>query len=280
MFKVVLDIKTKANEIEIKNKKIEEQLRLEEEKKANYFIDLEKYLNNVSSQYGENIGISFYDTKTGENISINGDRYFIAASTTKVPLNMILYDKAYSGNISLDNRMNYSSVYFEDGTGIIQQNIQDSYILSDLSKYSIVYSDNIATNMIYGYLGGYNSVMREFDNYLGYQGCHSNNEITPNQATTYLKILYENKNENPYYNDLIKNLKNTTFKIRMEENLTNGIVAHKIGTYGSYVNDIGIVYGKNPFILSIYTSGIGNSESLITEITDYIYNEQNSKYPF
>lgn len=264
------------NENETKNKEKQIQnVQQEELNKENYFFNLEKKINEKISIYGDSIGFAFYDINSNTKIQINGDKYFNAASTSKVPLNMVLYDKVFNGEINLNSSVYYNNEYFEDGTGIIQFNIQSSYTLNQLCEYSIKYSDNIATNMLYEYLGGYSSVRYWFDNYLGYNANHSGNMITPNQSNTYLKILYENKNNNPYYDILIDNLKNTQFKIRMEQNLTNGIVAHKIGTYSSFVNDIGIVYAKNPFILSIFTDNIGCSETLITDLTDFLYVEQN-----
>lgn len=244
-----------------------------------YFLNLENNIIEKVSQYGENIGLSFYDIKNDKSISINGDKYFIAASTSKVPLNMVLYDKVFNNEIKLDSKIDYNNAYFEDGTGIIQEDIQDDYSIETLANYSIIYSDNIATNMLYDYLGGYSSVRNEFNKYLGYEAEHSGNKITPNQATTYLKILYENKNNNKYYNLLIDNLKNTIFKIRMEQDLIGGLVAHKIGSYETTINDIGIIYANNPFIISIYTNDITNADNLITEITNFIYKEQQENYP-
>lgn len=279
--------KTKDTEKDLETKeniKIEEILKenkeVEEDKNVNYFSNIEKYINDKISKYGENISLSFLDIKTGEEINLNGDVYFTAASTSKLPLNMVLYDQVFEGVINLEDKMNYNDAFFEDGTGIIQEDIQDSYSIEKLANYSIIYSDNIATNMLYDYLGGYTVVRNKFNEYLGYEAKHSGNQITSNQAKTYLKILYENKNKNPYYDKLINNLKNTVFKMRMSKNIENEMVAHKIGTYEPFINDIGIVYGKNPFILSIYTNSIIEAENLITEITDYIYNQQNLNYPF
>lgn len=278
----------KEKEIELKNKNKEEEERKQreilykeqyEKDKKEYYETLQQELDRLSSLYGTNIGISYYDINSGTSLNVNGDKQFTAASTTKVPLNMVLADKVFKENINLDTHISYNSGYYEGGTGIIQGNIQSSYSLSDLSDYSIKYSDNIATNMLYGYLGGFYNVRNIFSDYLGHQITTNENTITPNEATSFLKILYENKENNPHYDKLIDNLKNTDFKIRMEQNLSNGIVAHKIGSYGTYVNDIGIVYSNNPFILSVYTNGISSSESIITELTDFIYNKQNTNYP-
>jgi len=49
------------------------------------------------------LGIGFKDFNTGEELYINGDQPFPAASTFKVPLLIGLFDKAARGELSLDD---------------------------------------------------------------------------------------------------------------------------------------------------------------------------------
>ncbi|MBE6047004.1 MAG: serine hydrolase [Clostridium sp.] len=51
-------------------------------------------------------------------------------------------------------------------------------------------------------------------------------------------------------------MKQTTTHDRIDKYIPNDIVAHKIGDYERYVNDIGIIYTDEPYILAIYTEDV------------------------
>ncbi|MFL0245423.1 serine hydrolase [Candidatus Clostridium stratigraminis] len=233
--------------------------------------------NNIKDYLGKNIskvGLSYYDINSGKEIVINGDKTFLAASTIKVQMNMILDDMIQNGTVKENESIQYTEDSFEEGTGILQsQDLSKPISLSLLSDYSIIYSDNIATNMIIKRINYYN--MRNLiDAKLGHATDKSGNFITANDETTLLKQLYENVNNNSYYSKIIDDMKNTEFHDRLDFYLPHNIVAHKVGNYDSYVNDVGIIYTKNPYILSIYTNNLDNANEVIAHISKMIYDSQ------
>lgn len=274
--KISNDIKEKNVQVEeIKKELNDKREKIKEDK---FFLDITNTLNKVKEKYGDSIGISYYDINNKRNISINEDVAFTAASTTKVPLVMVLYNKVQNGEIDLNETMQYEDKFFEGGTGILQnKDLSEPLKISMLAEYAIKYSDNIATNMLYEKLGGYLKVYEEMDKILGYKTIHNGNKITTKDANNYLKILYENKDNNKYYNELISTMKNTVFDMRLSGKIDKKIVAHKIGTYDGYINDIGIIYGDNPFIISTYTKDIKNADDVISEISSYIYEKQSKR---
>ncbi len=249
------------------------------EQKA-YISSLKEQVTELVADSGDSVSVAYYDLDSDSGFSINGDETFTAASTIKVALAMMVADKIASGELSADESVAYESEDYETGTGIIQSDIQSSYTISTLLKYAIVYSDNIATNMLFRTLGGNETVRTYFyETYLNQTTYDlSENTITANDAITYLELLYENKDNNSYYDQIISYMRNTVFNVRLVTSLTKGNVAHKIGSIDSEVHDIGILYTDHPFLLAVYTNGVSDAESLISDITDLIYEKQSDSY--
>lgn len=243
-----------------------------------YFGNLETAISSKISEYGDSIGLTFYDIKTKRTISFNGDKTFIAASTSKVPLNMLLLNKVASGEIEEDTTIKYTDEDYEGGAGILQsQDLSSPIDIFTLSKYSIIYSDNIATKMISNLMGGKDIVYKQYDDILGYEANHTDNAITANDAAQYLKVLYFNKDDNPYYDTLLDNMKNTVYHDRIDKYIDQSLVAHKIGDYETYVNDIAIVYANAPYILTIYTNNVVDAKEIIAETSQIIFDYQNNR---
>ncbi|MFT8316298.1 MAG: serine hydrolase [Clostridium sp.] len=255
----------------IKEEKLkEEQLKSKKDKLEN---DIKSYLGgNVN-----NIGLSYYDITSGEQININSDKTFLAASTVKIQLNIVLADMFKNGQASENEKLTYTSGDYEEGTGILQDMDRSKpYAITTLADYSIMHSDNIATNMLIRRIG-YENFRTLVDKKLGYTTNHSDNYITAAQETNILTQLYENKDNNAYYSHIIDIMKNTDFHDRLDKYIDTKIVAHKIGNYSDYVNDAGIVYTDKPYAISIYTKGISNANEVIAHISKMVYDYQNEK---
>jgi len=121
----------------------------------------------------------------------------------------------------------------------------------------------------------YNNYKRLEDIKLGITTNHANNDITALGAFNALKSLNDGANNgNKNYSKILGLMKQTVFNDRISNNLPNSIVAHKIGNYGSNVDDIGIIYTEKPYILTIYTNGLRNPNATISGISDIIYARQ------
>jgi beta-lactamase class A len=217
------------------------------------------------------IGMAYYDIESGETFSINGDKYYTAASTVKVQMNMVLFDMVKEGKVNINEALQYTQADYEAGTGILQGKDKSKPIpLLTLSDYSIIYSDNIATNMIIRRIVR-TEMKKRFGQIVGHSVPMDQNSVTPNEGLTFLKRLYENKNKNEYYTRLIGVMKTTVFHDRLDKYVPKNIVAHKIGNYGAFVNDVGIVYAQKPYIVAIYTEGMPNANEVIATISKILY---------
>ncbi len=273
---------TKILELEKMNKELKketEQMKIDNEKlKEQEFLPSPIY-KKIQNYLGEDIskvGIAYYDINSGRNFSINGDKVFKAASTMKVPLNIIYYDLVSKGEIDLNEKLTYTSDCYEGGTGIIQgQASRVSYKIKTLLDYTILYSDNIAANMLYKRIGMKNA--REAYNKLaGMDMDTSGNYTSANFQMQFFKKLVKNPDNNPYYKDIIANMKKVPSHNRISRYIPREIVAHKVGDYDIYANDTAIIYTENPYMLMFYTENLDNAYEKIGQVSKIIYEYQNS----
>jgi len=205
-----------------------------------------------------NFGVAFYDITTGGSFDINGDEIFTAASTVKVPIAMATANLADKGKISMDKKITYNSSDYEEGAGILagSKKLKSPMSVAELIKYSIIYSDNIATNMLIRTITEterYNFI----EDTVKHPVDRESNTTSAKDSVMILKRLYENKENNPYYSTIIDNMKNTVYHDRIDKYIPKEIVAHKIGDYGSYANDIAIIYDDKPYIITVFSKKLG-----------------------
>jgi len=238
-------------------------------------------LNKIKAYLGSGVnrvGFVYYDLSTGDKLSINPNKVCIAASTYKVGMNMVAYDMVRAGKLKLTDGLRYNSAYYESGTGILQGQLKTTLkhpvALQKLLDYSIIYSDNIATNMISSRLGGARIVRQKVATMTGITGVSTTkNVLTPEIETRLLKKLYYGRNDK-YYTRLISDMKRTKFHDRIDKYIPRYLVAHKIGNLGSYTNDVGIVFTNKPYMFVIYVDGLSNSAEKIATVSKMVYQNQ------
>lgn len=232
---------------------------------------LEDRLNIFLGNNIDNCALIYYDINSEDLISINADLEFTAASTYKVGLNLLYYYLALTNEISLDDTISYQSSDYEEGTGILCSNASiGSYSIQNLLDLSIIYSDNIATNMLGRYLGGHAAIRSNLYQLLNIDYTSKGNKITPNIEFEILKFIYANR-ENSNFAHLLEVLTQTKFNDRMDKYIPTEITAHKIGTYGCYIHDVGIILDDNPYILIMYTNNVDNAAEKIAQVSKSIY---------
>lgn len=244
------------NQDKEKNKQDEEKKKQEEAAKLQQWkLDMEKGIKEYLGNDISKVGVVYYDIERKQKIAINEEKVFTAASTVKVQMNMIAYDWVREGKLSLDEKLKYvKSKHWEAGTGILQGEDKSQPIhIQKLLDYSIIYSDNIATRMVMDRLGSNKNVRTIANQMAGTNNEVAQNKVTAEEEFRLLKILYENR-EDKNYAHLIEVMKNTKFHDRLDKYLPQTIVAHKIGDYATFVNDVGIVFTDKPYILVVYTN--------------------------
>ena len=234
---------------------------------------VEEFISKQSGKYG----VYFIDLATGESFGINDRDEYIAASTSKLPMNVMLYTKIETGEVNFDSTLKYLKEDFEPGTGIIQNKpFGTEYTVRETSKLSIIHSDNCGINMIIRVLGIENICQYILD--LGgdiyYDKRHRTSPHDLGLVTQELYRLYVNNPD--LYGELINNLENTDWNDRINSLLPKDVkVAHKIGNQTRTANDVGIIFGTHPYALAVMTDNVdfGTACKKIGELSKMIFEE-------
>ena len=89
--------------------------------------------------------------RQGYTYSYNADTSFFAASLTKAPYCMYLFDLATDGKCDLEQKITYTEKIGSDGTGKVKNSpFGTQFTVSQLIEYTLRYSDNAALRMLRG----------------------------------------------------------------------------------------------------------------------------------
>ncbi|MDD2458231.1 MAG: serine hydrolase [Eubacteriales bacterium] len=216
------------------------------------------------------MGIVYQDLTTGDGFVINPDNQYRSASTAKVFVNMALYDAIDRGVYSLDQKIQYESSDFESGTGILQgMDLKIPYALSTLADYAVIYSDNIAFNMIRRFVGR-QETFDYYESIIGHPTNRTNTSMGAADAAALMNELYTSDSAN--FQHMLDVMRQTQFNDMLPRFLPQGIVAHKVGFYNTVYHDIGIVFdGDKPYILTVFSEGLTYPSDKIATVSKLVY---------
>ena len=222
-------------------------------------------IDRILDKYGvgyDNVGIGYYNTRTGEEIYINPDTYLISASMFKVPLNMIYADRISSGEMAWDSNigvMPYSWYQYR----------------------TIVESDNDRSVVLMEQLGGYQAFKQLQIPYLGNDPVADlgynysiDNFYNPREFIHLLRMLYEDPARFPgivehmlvaepyrYFRQYDHRYPTAQkYGFVSQNNTPNSPGFH------TYINTCGIIYTPDPFCLVVFTDNVGQAYDLIGEL--------------
>mgnify|MGYP001099902511 CR=1 FL=1 len=241
-------------------------------------IKLQQY---ISTRPGD-ISVYVKDLASGETLDLNSDKVVVAASTIKMPLILYVYEQAALGNIDLETKLIYTPEYFAQGTGILQgEPFGKQYSIRELSRLSMEYSDNVAWKMLLSYIG--QDKLTIYEKSLGAKATGGDNGLyitTPSDMGRYLERLLTFSDEHPEFgHEVLYYMQNSIFSEGIPQDLPEEtIVAHKMGALNDKFHDVGIVFGKRPYIITIFTDNGWEEVSLKTlaDISKMVYEFQNT----
>lgn len=228
---------------------------------------IENYINNEGLN-STNFAFFYYNVEKNEYYFYNEYTYFTAASTIKVPLAMVYYDKINNKDLTLESTLQYKSENYEAGAGNTSSTYKagDYIPLSFLLKEMIVNSDNTATNILKTGLGGetaYRILIKQYTKENLIEQFNTDNVTTAKYSYDVLKRLYENQDK---YQELISLMKKSSGGGYLKKKVTNYEIAHKYGSFEGNVHDFGIVYADTTYLIGVFTKDINNAENLIADI--------------
>ena len=210
-----------------------------------------------------NFSLCYYNTVTGEEYSFNETSFMVAASTYKLPLNLYYYELQASGEITGDT--------YIPGAGTT---------LDDCHRMSLVDSNNeVSIAMLYhlGSFRDYKEAMRPFFTMTDDEIdpiYYADNYYCTRMMMDCLKYLYAHADDfSEMLGYMTEACPGAYFKALLEDKVT---VAHKYGGFEGAENDTGIIYASQPFLLAVYTQGVGEqicsqAAELLYEYTEYQY---------
>lgn len=238
-------------------------------------------LNTLFNQSYNYFAFKYTDIYTGFTVSYNENQEIFTASTIKAPMAIYLYEEAEKGNIDLEEKLTYTSAYYNTGSGVLKyRKFNESYTVRELLSYAIIESDNAAHNMLmnrYGRANMYNfwtnlgtkSIFREYTNW---------GMTNANDATIYMKELYDFYNKDTELsNELMNNFIKVTYKPLSDKN-GNKNTANKSGWSGTAYHDAAIVFDDNPYILVVMSNSGTSDYTYLFNLTSKVVGQLHEEY--
>ncbi|HEY5584123.1 MAG TPA: serine hydrolase [Ruminiclostridium sp.] len=226
--------------------------------KSGKMEELQKLISDNTKNLPGDYGVTYIDLATGEMVNVNDKIEYIAASTSKLPVNVLLYKNIEEGKVKLEDKLVYKQEDMEPGTGIIQSSaFGTEYTVRETSKLAIRKSDNCGVNMLIRLVDIVNvrKYMADLGGQVIYGKTHRSCPYDMALIAQDLYKLYLNNEE--VYGELINNMENTDWHDRIDAKLPKEVkVAHKIGNQTRTRNDVGIVFATHPYILSVMTDNV------------------------
>src|SRR5215203_6125906 len=238
--------------------------------------ELRSELPGISKSHTGTHGVVVFDPYSGETVSLNADRRFVAASISKLYALLTLYRAASEGELSLDDEITMrSSDVWAYGTGVLYKDpnkypVGYTMTLRECAKFMIKESDNTAELMLNRYLEE-----EKIEVELHSIGADSTrywnpiNTTTPNDILLVLKNIADPSYTSPQLSaDMLELMTNTAFEDRLPQPLPEETrVAHKIGSYESTFSDAGIVFPEEngdvgqEYYIVVFSEGAPRGES-------------------
>jgi beta-lactamase class A len=250
---------------------------------------------------GADVAVAFRTLDGRDELLIQPDVPFHAASTMKVPVLIELFRQARAGTLSLDDRITIANHFHsivdgspftldtaDDSDAEVYKHVGGQMSYRDLAEAMITVSSNFATNLIIEHLGA-KSIQKTTDA-MGAGGMRVlrgvednkafakglNNSTTARALLTLMETIARGKAVDAVASEqMVAILKRQTFNDRIPAGLPPGTpVAHKTGEITKIQHDAAIVYGERPFVLVILVRGIEDPKrgsALAADITRVLY---------
>lgn len=228
------------------------------------------------------VGVSIYDYAHHTGWSLNGDRWFHAASTIKVPVLLGVFDAIEHGDLALHARVHVRNRFLSlvdrrpfrvesrrDANSAVHAAIGKTMTIHELAQHMIATSSNLATNLLVDVVG-----IEEIRGTLQRLEVHGielmrgveddeawaagiNNRVTPNGLTRALRLIAEKRAISETASEhMLEILHSQEFRRGIPAGLPDDArVAHKTGEMSEAAHDAGIVYlpDREPYVVSILT---------------------------
>lgn len=250
----------------------------EGQKKAQEAISL---FNNKVRPLSGVYGLYVVRLDNGTSYGINENEVFQAASLIKLPVMVGMYMGEEDGNLDLEEEYSLKSSDKIGGSGSLSSEPEGTVLTyRELIEYMGQESDNTAFNIARNTLG--EGKIREVLDEIGMEDTNlEDNETTPHDIGLFFKKLWKDELiSEEHKEELLSYMTDTIYEAWIPSGLPNIRVAHKFGREVHVVNDAGVVYADEPFVLAILSKGVVEREAdeVFPELSRIIYQVETSRY--
>lgn len=257
--------------------------------------------HRIQAASGADVAVAFRTLDGRDELLIQPDVVFHAASTMKVPVMIELYRQARAGRLRLDAQIPvlnefhsivdatpYSLSVGDDSDAEVYKHVGGKMTYRQLCEAMITVSSNLAANLLIERLGPRN--IQATTDTLGATGMHVlrgvedqkafdkglNNTTTARALMTLMeKIAHGEAVDKAASDEMVAVLKRQTFHDRIPAGLPPGTpVAHKTGEITKIQHDAAIVFAPRPFVLVVLVRGLDDtklSAALTADIARLVY---------
>lgn len=253
---------------------------------------LQAALASVPNYAPGHVALEIRDLATGYTEGVNANAVMPAASTIKIPVMVEVFKQMEKGKFDLNRRVHLEASDRDWGSGDIAGAASGTgYSVSYLLTKMITVSDNTAANMLIRLVGrtNINATMKD----LGLHHTHLADYIrteersvrqtlrtTPSDMVKLLSDMARHKLIDEWSsNEMIAILEhqeiNTLLPVPLPDDV---LIAHKTGSFNDTLNDVGIVFGPEPYVIAVMTTdlpSLSSGRTFIRHISKMAFNRMN-----
>lgn len=250
---------------------------------------LQAALASVPDYAPGHVALEIKDLATGYTSGVNANAVMPAASTIKIPIMVEVFKQMENGKFDLNRRVHLLASDRDWGSGdIAGARAGTGFSVSYLLTKMITVSDNTAANMLIRLVGRHNINATMTD--LGLHHTHLADYIrteewnvrrtlrtTPADMVSLLSDMAKHELIDEWSSrEMIAILEhqeiNTLLPVPLPDDI---LIAHKTGSFDDTLNDVGIVFGEEPYVIAVMTTdlpSLSSGRTFIRHISKIAYN--------
>ena len=259
-------------------------------------------LETLIAQRGAEVAVAYRTLDRRDELLINEDAVFHAASTMKVPVMIELFRQDSIGLTKLDQKIpivnTFRSIIDDSPYTLSPESDSETALYSrvgqpisyrELCWAMITASSNLATNILIDRLGPQKiqqttvelgasgmQVLRGVEDAKAYEAGR-NNTTTAEALLVLMQAIADGKAVSPKASkEMIEILANQQFRDGIPAGVPEGTrVAHKTGEISTVNHDAAIVFAARPYVLVVLVRGLESKarEALIAQISKTVYEQ-------
>jgi beta-lactamase class A len=229
------------------------------EKSEEIVADFKEKTENLSGVYG----LYVTDLESGFSYGVNEFDTYEPASLNKLPVMAAMFIEAEEGSLDLESKYKLKNSDKATGAGSLFTRPEGYEITyRNLIRLMGKQSDNTAFNVARNLLG--DEKINQAIIKIGMKNTSlQENETTPVDIGIFFEELWHgNIVSNKHRDELLDYLTGTIYEAWITEGVPGEVrVAHKYGRETHVVNDAGIIYAQDPFVVVIMSKGVIEREA-------------------